>query len=177
VCLACGPASAHHIRGIPHYSYSENYPDAPKVEHTRIVEDVTLTMTYYEIPGTQSVDLSLYVKNNRSGKIFDGTVTYAVYGEDEDPLKAHSVKALKNNNNLYKAVWVYEDNGLYYIRVVFKCDGQPVDTTFKMQIGATEVDYWFLGLIGGGVLALIIAVAAIKKAQTRGDKPEGDTEQ
>jgi hypothetical protein len=162
VCVACSPAAAHHIRGIPHYTYSENYPNAPKVEYVREIDNVTLRMTYYEIPGTTSVDLAMYVKDNRSGKSFDGNVTYAVYAEDENPLKAHSVNASKNKNNIYKAGWSYEDKGLYFARVTFECDGQKVDEVFKMQIGATEVNYWFLGLVGGGVMALIVIVATIK---------------
>mgnify|MGYP006865114204 CR=1 FL=1 len=151
--------------------YSENYPNAPKVEYVRTIDDVTLRMTYYEIPGTTKVDLAMYVKDNRTGKNFDGEVTYAVYGENEDPLKAHAVKAVKNKNNIYKAGWAYEDKGLYFARVTFDCDGQKIDELFKMQIGATAVNYWFLSLVAGGVLALIIAVAVIKGLQTR----RGDT--
>ena len=177
VCVACSPAGAHHIRGIPHYTYSENYPNAPKVEYVREIDNVTLRMTYYEIPGTTSVDLAMYVKDNRSGKAFDGDVVYAVYAEDENPLKAHAVKAFKNKNNIYKAGWTYEDQGLYFARVTFDCDGQKVDEVFKMQIGATEVNYWFLGLTGGGVAALIIVVAAIKRLQTRRDDPSGSATQ
>jgi len=138
------------------------------------MDNMTLRMTYYEIPGTKNVDLALYVKNNQTGKVFDGTVVYSVYGKKEDPLKAHSVEALKNENNIYKAGWVYENKGLYFARVVFECDGKEIDTTFQMQIGATEVNYWFLGVTGGGVIALIIAVAVLKKLQTRRRTPEGD---
>jgi hypothetical protein len=173
LCSVCSPLAAHHIRGTPHYMYSENYPNAPKVEYVREIDNVTLRMTYYEIPGTGKVDLAMYVKDNRTGKNFEGEVTYAVYGEDENPLKAHAVKAVKNKNNIYKAGWTYQDKGLYFARVTFDCDGQKVDEIFKMQIGATAVNYWFLGLVGGGVLALIVVVAVIKRLQTpRGGSAE-----
>jgi len=165
LCVACLPARAHHIRGIPHYTYSENYPNAPKIEYVREIENVTLRMTYYEIPGTTNVDLAMYVKDNRTGKTFKGPVIYSVYGQDEDPRKAHAVEAVQNKNNIYKAGWIYEDKGLYFARVQFKCADQEIDEVFKMQIGATEVDYWFLGIIGGGVLALIVVVAVIKRMQ------------
>jgi len=168
ICVACLPLQAHHIRGIPHYTYSENYPTAPKIEYVREIDNITLRMTYYEISGTTNVDLAMYVKDNRTGKPFKGQVIYAVYGENENPLKAHAVEAVQNKNNIYKAGWVYENKGLYYARVRFKFDGQEIDEVFKMQIGATEVNYWFLGLIGGGVLALIVVVAVIKGMQTGG---------
>ncbi|MCP4376583.1 MAG: hypothetical protein GY794_10480 [bacterium] len=177
VCGICSPAAAHHIRGTPHYMYSENYPNAPKVEYVREIDNVTLRMTYYEIPGTGKVDLAMYVKDNRTGKNFEGEVMYAVYGEDENPLEAHTVKAVKNKNNIYKAGWEYEDKGLYFARVTFDCDGQKVDEIFKMQIGATEVNYWLLGLVGGGVLALIVAVAVIKKLQTNNSNSGEGSEQ
>ena len=168
VSVTCSTAEGHHIRGIPHYTYSENYPDAPKVDTVRVLDDVTLTMTYYEISGTTKVDLSLYVKNNRTGKVFDGEVIYAVYGKNEDPLKAHAVKALRNKNNMYKAGWVYHNKGLYFTRVTFEFGGRKINEVFPMQIGATEVNYWLLGLVGGSVLALIVVVAVIKKLQTSG---------
>jgi len=165
--MAC-PAAAHHIRGIPHYSYSENYPSAPAFEETREVGDFTLTMTYYEIPGAMALDLSLYIKDNRTGKVYDGDVIYAVYGEDESPVEAHSVMALKNKNNLYKAGWDYEKDGLYYVSVKFTDGEELIDEVFTIQMGETGVNYWFLGIAGGGVLLLIVAVALIKRAQGGG---------
>ncbi len=165
VCLGWlgGAAQAHHIRGIPHYTYSEHYPDAPIVEEVRQIDDLTLTMTYYEIPGTPAIDLSLYIKDNATGKWYEGDVIFAIYARDEDPAAAHAVTALRNPNNLYKVGWTYETEGLYWVRVSFDVDGKTITEIFKLQMGDSNVNYWLLGSVGGGVVLLIVVVAVIKR--------------
>ena len=172
VLCAGSEAQAHHIRGIPHYTYSENYPSAPMFEDVHELDHFVLRMTYYEIPGTKALDLALYVKNNRTGSPFQGDVTYAVYGENEDPLKAHSVVAYRNKNNIYKAGWVYEHSGLYWVRVTFESEGKVYDDVFKLQMGDPPVNYWYLGLSAGGVVVLIIIVAILKRISVRKEAAE-----
>lgn len=125
-------------------------------------------MTYYEIPGMDKVDLALYVKDERTGKSHTGQVIYAVYGEGEDPLKAHSVVAFRNKNSIYKAAWTYEQHGLYWLRVRFKDGPSTVEELFRLQIGDQTLNYWYLGASGGGVVLLIVAVAVIKKVRSPG---------
>ena len=43
-------AAAHHIRGIPHYSYQDHYPETPVYELTEVVDGYLVTFTYYQIP-------------------------------------------------------------------------------------------------------------------------------
>lgn len=174
VLLVCSlTVRGHHIRGIPHYSYSESYPTAPTFEEVREVDNLTLRMTYYAIPGSKAVDLALYIKDRRTGKPYSGKVVYSVFGEKEDPTEAHSVTALLNKNNIYKAGWVYEEDGLYYVRVQIGDNAALGDEAFRMQIGEPTVNYWLLGGVAGGILVLIIAVALIKRAQ--GDKSGDET--
>ncbi len=162
-----GISLAHHIRGIPHYTYSENYPTAPLFEDVRELDHFTLRMTYYEIPGSKAIDLALYVKDMRTDQPFDGDVTYAIYAANEDPSKAHSVIAYRNKNNIYKAGWEYEHDGVYWVRVTFDSEGQRFDEVFKLQMGNPRVNYWFIGACGFGVAILIVVVAVLKRASAR----------
>ena len=157
-------ADAHHIRGIPHYAYSENYPTAPLFEELREVDQFSLRMSYYEIPGTKSVDFALYVKDRHTDKPYEGQVVYAVYGQNEDPVKAHSVTGYRNKNNIYKVGWTYEDPGVYWVRVRFgDAASGAVDEVFRLQMGDSSVNYWFLASAGGGVVLLILVVAVLKR--------------
>jgi hypothetical protein len=167
VCFCVVPtARAHHIRGIPHYTYSENYPEAPSFEEVREVGSFTLRMTYYEIPGTKTADLAVYAKDRRTGKAYTGDLSYAVYALDEDPAAAHTVTAFRNKNNIYKAGWDYETDGIYMVRVRFTDAGQPVDEIFRLQIGSSQVNYWFLGGLGVGLAVLIATVAILKRIRS-----------
>lgn len=177
--LWAAPAQAHHIRGIPHYTYSENYPSAPLFEEVHETDDHVLRMAYYEIPGTKALDLALYVKMRLTGKPFEGNVTFAVYGENEDPAKAHSVVAYRNKNNIYKAGWEYEHDGVYWVRVEFEDGGKRIVDVFKLQMGDPPVNYWYVGSAVAIVVVLIVAVAIIKRMSagqvTGDDDAEGDT--
>lgn len=161
------PCHGHHIRGIPHYTYSENYPTAPAFEEVRESENLTLRMTYWDIPGTRAVDLALYAKDRHTGKPFKGTVEFAVYGEDEDPAKAHSVKAYMNKNNIFKAGWSYEEFGLYRVRVRIYEKDQVIEETYSMQIGDAGISWLYVGGSFLSVMLLIILVAVLKKISSQ----------
>jgi hypothetical protein len=164
ICL-CLQGTAHHIRGIPHYSYSDSYPTAPMLEEMRETGNLSLRMTYYAIPGTKAVDLALYIKDRHTDKPFAGKVEYAVFGENEDPKNAHSVVAYMNKNNIYKAGWNYDVDGLYMVRVRIHQKSGVVEEVFRMQIGEVGLSWWYIGGSIIGVLALIVTVATIKKMQ------------
>ncbi len=157
-------AHAHHIRGIPHYSYQDNYPQAPLIEEFRDSGDWTLQFTFWQIPGQKALDLALYVKSRATGKPYDGDITFQVSmaGESEDK-QNHPFLAHPNRRNIYKVGWVYEKDGVYYADVSLGEGEQAVKETFKFQVGKVAPNYWLLGGVGAAVAALMILVALAKK--------------
>ncbi|MBT3295850.1 MAG: hypothetical protein HN919_03140 [Verrucomicrobia bacterium] len=159
-------ASAHHIRGIPHYSYQENYPQAPLFEEFRDTGPWTLQFTFWPIPSQKALDLALYVKHATTDKPYDGPVTFRVYQHGEDLSEGnHPFAATANPRHIHKVGWVYEEDGIYYAEITVGEGDQAVSETFRFQVGNVKPNYIVLAGIALAVLALIAAVAIIKRRQ------------
>ncbi len=158
-------ASAHHIRGIPHYSYQENYPQAPAFEEFRESGPWELQFTYWQIPSQPALDLALYVKRRDTGKPYSDAVTIQVFqqGEDEANDLNHPVNAYANPRNIYKVGWVYEEAGMYVVKVDLGEGDEQISERFTLQVGTVPPNYWFLGGAVVAVVGLMAAVAIIKK--------------
>ena len=103
---------AHHIRGIPHYSYQDHYPETPVYEVDQVVDAYDVTFTYYEIPGQMALDLAMYIRDTLPEPTpYEGPVNFLVWGRHEDPDQMHPFTAFRNATNVYKVGWVYEDAG------------------------------------------------------------------
>jgi hypothetical protein len=158
-------ATAHHIRGIPHYSYQENYPQAPAFEEFRESGSWELQFTYWQIPSQPALDLALYVKRLDTEKPYTGAVTLQVFkqGEDESTDLNHPVNAYANPRNIYKVGWVYEEAGVYIVKVDMGEGAEKISERFTIQVGTVAPNYWFLGGAAFVVVGLMAAVAIIKK--------------
>lgn len=111
VMLLASAAESHHIRGIPHYSYKNNYPETPVYEVVESEGRWLITFTYYVIPGQQALDLAIYIRDTANGELFEEPVTFLVFGVREDPEESHPYTAYRNPTNIYKVGWVYEEEG------------------------------------------------------------------
>lgn len=49
--LAAGVAAAHHLKGLPHYNYFENYPQVPEEEFVGEVSDYEVSLVVYDFQG------------------------------------------------------------------------------------------------------------------------------
>ena len=166
VMLTSAVARAHHIRGIPHYSYQENYPQAPLFEEFRDVGPWTMQFTFWPIPSQKALDLALYVKHTTTGMPYDDAVTFRVYQHGDDlETGNHPFQATANPRHIHKVGWVYEEDGIYYAQISLGEGDQAVSETFRFQVGEVKPNGVLLGTVAGGVLALIVAVAVIKKRQ------------
>jgi ferredoxin-type protein NapH len=162
-------AQAHHIRGIPHYSYQENYPQAPLFEEFRDSGPWTLQFTFWPVPTQKALDLALYVKHVTTGEPYDGPVTFRVYQHGEDLGEDnHPFAATANPRHIHKVGWVYEEDGVYYAEITVGEGDQAVSETFQFQVGVVKPNYLLLGSVTAAILVLIASVAIIKKRQMAG---------
>ncbi len=161
--ILAATAYGHHIRGIPHYTYQDHYPETPVYEVTQTVNNYDVTFTYYKIPGQGAYDLAIYIRDIDSSKVFDGAVIFKVFGKHEDPTESHPFTAYRNPTNIYKVGWVYEDDGHYYVRVSFNDGLRQNNVLFDLKVGMGNPVWTYLGGSIAFILSFAVIVAILKK--------------
>ncbi len=161
--LVASSAAAHHIRGIPHYGYSEYYPDTPIFTEERRVDNFKILFSYYEIPGQKAMDLAFHVKDLKTSKPYAGTLVLQVFKDNEDPAKSHPYEAYRNPTNTYKVGWVYEQEGTYTVRVKIVRDGRGIIEDFRVQVGKVGTATGLIAACFAAVLLLMVVVGVVRK--------------
>lgn len=162
-------AYAHHILGIPHYKYSEEYPQIPFVEVMATTGDFLFNFTYY--PGNPNpnsdVRLKLYIKNQKTGKAYREPLKAEIleqhtFGDDrriEGPLSLLTGKGPEAND--YKLFKKFPEAESYLLRVFFPIESRVDIIDFPITIGQTVRMPFIFGAIG--LLAVIIVIVAFVK--------------
>jgi len=155
---------AHHLAGLPHYGYQENYPKYSKVEEKRTSGDYEVTFSYYKIYNTNTVELVAYIKNLKTGKAYSGSnVTFLVYSETERPEDTDPYVSNIATGNTFRAGWKYEVDGIYFMRISFADEnGNIINEEFKMQIGEVGTNWKWI-TIAAGCFLLLFSIVVLKK--------------
>src|SRR3989338_7415652 len=168
VFLITTSAHAHHIRGLPHYGYSKNYPQVPTYEESRVVDDWGISFSYIKIFETKNCDLAIYLKNTKTGKPFDGVMSFKVFGEHEDPHDVHAYDAHRHTNT-YRVGWVYEKDGIYTLRITFNDGGKTYMEDFRMQMGNVGFNKLWL-ILPASVVLMLVFLNVIKRLRGKSVK-------
>lgn len=176
--------AAHHILGIPHYKYGDDYPQIPYLEVIAQVGPMDLDFTYF--PGMpkpgEDVRFKLYVHDRTSGAVFRGPLQVQVVqssflGGDTPISKPFEIRpGTGPERNDYKFFLRFDEPEAYEIRVSFP-NGAAVEVVpFPVVIGQTDDRPLVLGAVG--LLGLAIVSVAIVKRNQRGGRrrrPSGRT--
>ncbi len=157
----------HHIRGIPHYSYRDNYPETPVYEVIQNVSQYEVTFTYYKIPAKTAFDLAVYVRDTINDLPFTEPVVFLVFGRHEDPEDSHPYTAFRNQTNIYKVGWVYEEEGDYFVRVTFADTVKVHNVLFEMKVGGKNNVWLYLVLSIASVMVFAAITGIIRKKQNK----------
>jgi len=169
--LPCAQASAHHIMGIPHYAYDEQYPQVPILTYAAEVGPNELQMTGYPgipAPGERCT-LHVYIRDRASGAAYEGNVRVTVsrqtfLGDDEvvyGPVDA----ALEER--LFKFYPEFPDEANYLVRIEFEAEGAPWIVELPMVVGSPGSPWRVLGSVLTGFVLLVVAIRAVRIKQAR----------
>lgn len=166
-------ASAHHILGIPHYKYSDDYPQIPFAEVLAQAGPWDLVFTHFPgfpKPG-ETVRFKLYIHDRQTDTVFRDPLTVAVVrkrliGGDEPigaPLEIHVGDGPEKND--YKFYVAFDEAEAYELRLRFP-NGEAVETIpFPVTIGKTDDRPLVFG--AAGILAIAIVTVAVVKRRRR----------
>jgi len=162
---------AHHQLGLPHYLYSEEYPQIPTMVIDADAEGYTVTFSIF--PGNpqpgETVRTKVYIKHSRTGEIYRKPITLSVSevkflrGEKE----IVAPRSVRSEYNEYKLSLEFEEAEKYHFNVTFEPSEDFYEKIpFPIVIGKTN--FSVIPIIFAAVfLAVFIAVGVTKKRKTK----------
>jgi ferredoxin len=164
-------AEGHHILGLPHYSYKENYPQVPTLEYPAIVGPYDILLTSY--PGKpvpdETASLSIYMKHSTTGIPFDKPITVRVvqtftFGRSREIFKPTVSEPIEQP---HKMAVTFPEDGEYIVEVTMVVEGKTEVIPFVMVAGEPSATLSVIVAIIAGLILFIIVVRAIKIKRDR----------
>ncbi len=169
-------AAAHHILGVPHYAYSEDYPQAPVLTYSADLGPNHLRMTGY--PGRPVLDeacsLHVYISHIVSEKPFEGVVTLTVFqdGWFGPGTTIYGPSEAQIEEATYKFFPVFRKEANYTVRIQYEEEGVPWIIDLPIVAGEPGSPGRVLAVAGGSFLAFLTVVRAIRIKLARRDGRE-----
>jgi ferredoxin-type protein NapH len=164
-------AGGHHILGLPHYSYKENYPQAPTLEYPATTGPYDVLLTSYPgkpVPG-ESANLAFYIKNRDTGRPFDRPISVRVlqtftFGRNREVLPATVVQPFEVPHKLSAT---FPSPGEYVVELSVEVEGRTEVIPFMMVAGDPTATGSILAAVGAGLGLFVVVVRAIKIKRAR----------
>jgi len=159
-------ARAHHIMGIPHYSYDEAYPQAPVITYAVEAGPYVVNMTGY--PGRPAphelAEVHAYVRRSADeSDVYSGPIRARVERDGLfGPELVWGPTETRFEENLHKLAPTFGDAGNYRVRLELMLEGQPYELDFPLVVGEPASPTTTLLAFGGGLLALLVVARAAK---------------
>lgn len=165
------PAYAHHILGIPHYSYKEDYPQAPTLEYPASTGPYDLLMTSYPgvaVPGEPAI-VTFYIKNRNTGEPFPDAVTVrvletATFGRNTITHESTRIMPL---DKTHKITVTFPEDAEYIVELTMNVEGIDEVIPFLVVAGHPTATTSIITSIGIGLVLFVVIIRAIKIKQMR----------
>ncbi len=165
---------SHHILGVPHYAYDEEYPQTPVLTYSVNTEGHMIQMTGYPghpEPGERS-SLHVYALDQEFGAPFDGKVTMTIRRDrafGNDPVIYGPVEA-EIEEAIFKFHPTYDKEARYFVDITFNREERPWTIRLPLEVGEPSSP-WSAVLLGiGGVLVGLTLVRAFVIKAARREK-------
>jgi hypothetical protein len=164
---------AHHILGLPHYSYKENYPQVPTLEYPASSGPYDILLTSY--PGKpqpgEATNLSIYIKDRTSGEPYGQAVIVRIlqtftFGRNRT---VHPAIRIEPFDQVHKLTATLDQAGEYVVEVTLDVEGRPEVIPFLVVAGNPTSGWSVLAAVAGGLGLFLVVVRAVKIKRKRRD--------
>lgn len=169
--LAPTPARAHHILGLPHYSYKENYPQAPTLEYPATTGPFDVLMTSFPgrpVPGDRTT-IAFYIKHRESGRPYDLPVSLrvlktATFGRNQVIMDATIHEPTTNQHKYFVE---FPEAGEYVAELTMEVEGKAEVIPFLIVAGEPTATTSILLATVAGLGSFLLVVRAVKRKRDR----------
>ncbi len=166
--------SGHHFKGLPHFSYFENYPQIPQDEFLAQNGEYEYSLVLYDFQGIdkrnveQPDDVRFYlvIYHMLKGKAYKGSVTLNLY--DGKKLLRSIKRDSSEEESLYSFSEVLPKSGRFWLEVQ-QHDGIQVKTKIPFKLSSQKYHWGKWILIVLALLVLVVGVGS-RKARINKDK-------
>jgi len=171
MALLATPAEAHHILGLPHYSYKENYPQAPTLEYPATTGPYDVLMTTFPghpVPGERTT-IAFYIKDRNTGAPYAQPVSMrilqtATFGANKETQKAASHEP---STNQHKYFAIFPQDGEFIVELTMDVEGKPEVIPFLLIAGQPSAAKSVLLAVAIGLGLFLLVVRAIRIKRKR----------
>lgn len=169
---AAEPAEAHHNKGLPHYGYFENYPQAPIEEYVVIDGPWEMGAVVFNFQGLDrrtadtpnDVKIYLYLYDDRTGSAYTGPL--AVEIRNEGQVVATFARVQVDEEAVYSTRETLPRSGDY--ELIARVGEEEVSLLFHVDLGSDRLPYeWIAGVGGSAALLTGLAMAGRRRRRRR----------
>jgi ferredoxin len=167
---AAEPAAAHHNKGLPHYGYFENYPQAPIEEYVVIDGPWEMGAVVFNFQGLDrrtadtpnDVKIYLYLYDDRTGSAYVGPLEVEIRSDGELVATFERIKV--DEEAVYSTRETLPHSGDY--ELLARVGEEEISLTFHVDFTSDRLPRaWIAGI--GGSAALLFGLAAVGRRQRR----------
>ncbi len=170
--LCTSSVEAHHVLGVPHYAYDEDYPQTPvmKLRHDLGRWEVQLTQYPGRPKPGERAQVHAYIMNLATQHVYEGEMTIVVEALKmtgrRDVIHGPSVSHL--DENVFKFFFTYPEEGNYEITLGIEDEDGRSTILWPVAIGDPGSPWAILSyfVAGGAVLVLVVRAIRIKRARS-----------
>jgi len=164
-------AHGHHILGLPHYSYKENYPQRPTLEYPATTGPYEVLLTSYPgvpTPG-EPANLAFYIKNKETDGVYDGTISVRVLETSTFSDNKEIVPPTNRTpfDNEYKYYVTFPVDGEYVVEMSMPVEGRTEVIPFLVVAGEPTATASIVLAGSFGLVVLFVTVRAVQKKRRR----------
>ena len=174
-------AKAHHYKGLPHYSYFENYPQAPILEFIEETSNYEIYVTIYNFQGLNlemvdapdDVRFYIYIYDIENNTTYLGKADFEIYSHGEFVAKELGVSQFEESIYVLRKKIDQQDDLNLKVRVWSKED-IPFEISVPIQITETFLEKYGIYISVFLFFAAVITIKSFSKnKQVKKAKPNG----
>ncbi|WDE96251.1 hypothetical protein PQO03_11085 [Lentisphaera profundi] len=167
----------HHFKGLPHFSYFENYPQIPVDEYIGQCDSYEFSLVIYDFQGINKLDaqqpddvrLFLVIFNLLENKTYQGPVTLKVMdGETE-------VQSEYFPNSVEESIYTLQRNlsetGDFSLKVILHDPAGKLEGTIPFLLSNQKIN-WALWISGSLCLIIVCVAYGSRQARLKQDRKE-----
>ena len=168
---------AHHFKGLPHFSYFENYPQIPVDEYIGQCDSYEFSLVIYDFLGINKQDaeqpddvrLFLVIFNLLENKTYQGPLTLKVMNGDTEVQSKYFTNSVEES--IYTLQRKLSESGDFSLKVILHDSAGDIEGSIPFLLSNQKIN-WALWISGSLCLIILLVGYGSRQARLKQDRKE-----